>query len=459
MRKPSRYLCSIGIGVAIAILIGFAADVRADSYDLSLVKMKDVSQMVYDPSKPDFLFQRTSGQYLRYDPNNNNNVSEVLKKDRETYECKFPFKGVFELGGEKYAFAMDSDDLYKNGYNKLYYDKNRNGDLSDETVIEAKPLQQGVRFGEGSSQREFPTQEISMEIDGAKYDYAFAFGAYLNMQSKTAGPNYARANINPAMYRKGEIELDGEKHQIALIDFNSNGRFDDEYAIDPNIRMSNDRVYPKTGDKIFIDPDANDKYMGYYLADRADTFPVAKLIAVGGKYYNLSVSPSGDKISLTPSDIKLGAAKNPGKKYYAVFYGDKGTIKVNGEADKEVMMPEGDWQLMEYTIDATEGNSNRGQSNQTRVAAMGTKKSPVFKVRSGQTVDLPFGPPYKPLVLLQRTSRQAENKTVYLELLLQGSGEGVCRDLRVNGRTPDQPSFVIATKNNEIVERGAFEYG
>lgn len=467
MTKRIRYFPLLFF--SIAILMGTAAASQGETCKLELKKVDDLSMMMMDSSKPNFMFLRTAGQYVYLEREGNpvapgqEKFANQVKKDREDYKCKFPFKGVFTLGKEKYIFALDSGDLYNKGYEKLYFDRNHNFDLTDDSAVDAKKPPEGINYGEGSAQNEFPLQELTLDIDGAKIAYAFLISAYSNLQSQTDPPNFARAGVFPAVFREGDIELNGKKHHLVLIDFNSNGRFDDVYGVnDQNIR-DNARLNSNYGDNLFIDPNMDDKSWAYYLTDRKDCYPVSKLAFIDGQYYALALTPLGDQATLTLSDRPVGMAKNPNKRYSAVFYGDQGLVKVAGEAGKELAMPEGNWKLLDYTIDATEGEAADGQrrQNTTQVAASGTKQSPVFTVKKGETVELPFGPPFKPLVevMPQGGRNQDGKKFVSLNLLLQGKGNEICRALSVNGQNPESPSFVIATKSNEIVERGSFEYG
>lgn len=467
MKKRVRYYLLLFF--SIAILMSAVSASQAETFKLELKKFDDQSMMMRDAAKENSIYLPSSGQNVFLDrpgmPQNpdGQKFSGLIKKDRDSYENKYPFKGVVTLGKDQFIFAMDSSGLFSKGYDKLYFDRNHNFDLTDDSVLEAKAVPEGINFGEGSARREFPRQEVTLEIDGSKFEYAFFFSNYSNMQSENDPPNYAYAQINPAVFREGDIELNGKKHHLVLVDFSSNGRFDDAYEADGKMVSSNDRVYPKNGDKLYLDPNTTDKNSSYSLTDRKDSLPVAKLIYIDDRFFNLAITASGDQVTLTPSDIAVGMVKNPNKRYSAVFYGDKGVIKIDGEASKEVAMPEGDWKLLDYTIDATEGeSSSTRRTNRTQLSAAGTKQSPVFQVKKGTTVDLPFGPPYKPLVEVQPMGLRNlsdSNKTVSLNLLLQGKGNEICRALSVNGQNPENPSFVIATKTNEIVERGSFEYG
>lgn len=467
MRKKTGYLLQLFF--SIAVLMSAASASQAETFTLEHKKFDDQSLLMTDPSNPNSLYLQYAGQYVQLEregePINpkQEKFSNLVKKDRDSYVSKFPFRGVISLGKDKFIFSVDSDNLYGEGYNILYFDRNHNFDLTDDPAIEARPIPEGIGFGEGSFEREFPRREIALEIDGSKFDYAFFFTAYSRMQSENDPPNYARAGYRPASFREGDIELNGKKHHVVLVDFSNNGRFDDVYEVDGKTVSRNDRIIARNGDYLFLDPDTNNEDSAYYLTNRKDSFPIAKLIQIDGQFYNLAIAASGERVTLTPSDVSTGMVKNPNKRYSALFYGEKGVIKINGEASTEVAMPEGSWKLMDYTIDATEGESgsSRGRSNRTQVSAVGTTQSPEFLVKKGSTVDLPFGPPYKPIVEVQsqRRSSTDTNEVVYLNLLLQGKGNEICYAMKVNGQNPESPSFAIATKTNQIIERGSFEYG
>jgi len=268
--------CIPYLSIYLALFVVTVPGVRADNFQLELKKVSEGSLMMSDPSQSDYLYRRSMGQYFYFDPDGTRGYpvkvkfSERVKKDRDTYESKYPLKGVFQIGKDDFIFALDSDNLRSNGYNQLYFDLNHNGDLTDETVIKAKALPEGIRFGEGSSQREFPIQEVTLSLDGVQFAYSFFLSAYSQVQSSSEPPDFARANLNSAVYREGDVELDGKKHRVILLDFNSNGRFDDEFGVN----NQGDRIYPVFGDKLFVDPDSRNRNAGSYLADRADTYPV-----------------------------------------------------------------------------------------------------------------------------------------------------------------------------------------
>ena len=125
--------------------------------------------------------------------------------------------------------------------------------------------------------------------------------------------SYARISLSAAAYREGDITLEGKKHHVVLLDFNSNGRFDDQIEIQKNIHTPDGRVYPRQGDMLLIDPNPNNP--GYDLPYDVTTSDcrhhVSKLIAIDGRFYDLKISPAGDKLTLTPAALPLGKRDQP----------------------------------------------------------------------------------------------------------------------------------------------------
>ena len=62
-------------------------------------------------------------------------------KDIVTKEPKYvsekPLRGVTKLGSKEYAFVLDQKSEKSKGYDRLYFDRNANGDLTDDKPIDA----------------------------------------------------------------------------------------------------------------------------------------------------------------------------------------------------------------------------------------------------------------------------------------------------------------------------------
>ena len=257
-----------------------------------------------------------------------------------------------------------------------------------------------------------------------------------------------------------------KKHRIILLDYNSNGQFNDRNEIDDTISKQIGKIYAKTGDMFLVDPDMkNPVIMGNSVVDRAERQHVSKLLNIDNQFFNTEISPAGDRLTITPSTLPVGNITNPNDNFTAVVYGDLGMTKISGKKNQPVSLPESNWKLYECKIDLTVPKTNMIQNllgraasiPYTMVAAAGTVKSPSVSVQKDKSVVLPFGPPYKPLVDVSPTGDNG--KTVRLNMKLSGTGEETCSNMLVNGNQPAAPQFVLATPTGEIVERGKFEFG
>ena len=49
---------------------------------------------------------------------------------------------------------------------------------------------------------------------------------------------------------------------------------------------------------------------------------MSKLVGIDGRFYDLKITPAGDKLTLTPSTAPLGSVTNPNDGFRAVIYSD-----------------------------------------------------------------------------------------------------------------------------------------
>jgi len=500
----------VGVGIAVAwaaAVLGTPA-AAAETGQLELKRLEDRSQYVMSTGEPDYLFRRTYPQHFWTDTSRpegtvgGGDFASVVKKEPASYQCEHPFRAVAKLGSDHYAFVLDSTGIKSKGYDLLIFDRNRNGDLTDDPVIEAMKARGGVAVGTYVD-REFPRVDLTIRADGKTFDYAFFVRAFTQFQKRRGSSFMVNVSLSAAAYRQGEVVVDGKRRRIAVIDFNSNGRFDDAFEIDEQRRWGDAQVHPKRGDMLLVDFDTSDhRHAGFAILDRKERHPLSKLVCVDGRFYKLDVSAAGDTIAFTRASRGLGFVTNPNKRYEAVVYSDKGFVRISGSKAKPVPLPEGDWRLFECAIDLTEpppprsrptttaskpsdpkrdsvaakvvaalfgrrSDRNASRYGPTRVKASGTYGHPPVKVRKGETAELPFGPPYKPTVRVAyvqpaqqaRGGKSGAGRMAQLELQILGAAREICTDLMVNGNRPRAPSFEIATPKGKVIERGKFRYG
>ena len=222
------------------------------------------------------------------------------------------------------------------------------------------------------------------------------------------------------------------------------------------------------------------------------------MIVIDGRLYDLKITPTGDKLTLTPSAAPMGSVTNPNDGFRALIYGDKGFLKISGKKDEPIPVPAGQWKLYTYRIDLTEhaqpkkpaekqpaaekkktepkpesvvesllkafgsllggGDSApvRRAPKYTLVSARATTEYQPVEVAKGATSMLPFGPPYKPVVDIGYVKNKNE---LYLTMRLVGSAGEICDNMMVDGARPSKPEFTITDSKGEVVQQGSFEYG
>jgi hypothetical protein len=493
----------------------------------------------------------------------------IVKKEPK-YQSAYPFRGVLKLGSQEYAFALDAAapapkpkakkpdaketaakaatepedvELFSSlanllrslsgeapaakpaiplkavSYNRLYFDFNHNGDLTDDKVVELSadsgPGLPISPAGGSFLQFEFPRTDVTIDVAGTKLDYSFYLEGYVQTAS-----NFCMASIrvSSAICREGDITLEGKRHHLVLLDYNSNGRFDDQIKISENIHMAGGGLYPEQGDMLLIDPKAGPTASDSPYDPTASDFryDVSKMIPIDGRWYDLKISPAGDKLTLTPSTVPLGSVTNRNEAFRALIYGDKGFLKIRGAKGAPIPVPEGRWKLLSYTITRANpgpakpaakaeaektaakkpaqkaasakkssvlgvlaeqfaetilgGGSEASPypaslepsfvSGPSLVSATATEKYKAVTVRKGETVELPFGAPYTPTVTAMPYGLpNVQAKELYLAMELVGAGGEKCTNMLVKGGRPGQPDFTITDPKGKVVQQGSFEYG
>lgn len=359
----------------------------------------------------------------------------VVKKEPK-YVFQIPFRGVVKFAGRSYGFSLDATGKKAVGYDRLYFDANGNGDLTDDPTTSATDVAQK---GPTLSQSQFPRVNVTLDAGGEKVEHAFTLGVVCSL----AGGNFqATASIYSALAREGYITQGKKRTKVLLIDRNSNGRFDDVVSVKSNGSLAE-------GDLLLINP--NTKKGPSAGGMGTDRKLVAKTVCIGRSFYRMSVAPDGGKLKLEPTNLQMGNVVSSGHSYRAVLSSDDfGVVVITGARDQKVVLAEGTWKVINYVLDATRAGGKR-----TAVEASYGNKQPTVTVEKGETAELPFGGAFRAIV----TSGRTKDKKIALRLQIVGPVGERCRSILVKGGRPPKPRFVIKDKNDKIVHQGEFEYG
>ncbi len=416
------------------------------SLEAKNVQMRDggavPAQQLFSTVNPQVLFavpQGKTGKQLEF---------EKIVAKQPKYRCDAPCKGLITVGGEKLLVALDGESLER-GYDTLYIDLNRNLDLTDD-----KPVSLPVPSATAAmDSHRFSPVDIKLADGNGTFTWTVLVDAYVR-RSDREGPRgtvYFRA----ATYREGTVELDGKPVHIVLLDYNSNGRYNDETTVDPKGNGSSGLLYARTGDHLLIDPAGKAPvYSYYFMTSLAARNPISKLACINGKYYECSVAPSGATIKLEPVEQPMGSLAYDAPRWQMLLLGDAGVIKVMGERGHPAPVPAGEWKLVEYTA-YYGARQVRTPADLTLIAAHGVANASAIMVQAGKTTSAPCGGPYQ----LDVVPAPAKSGTSELTLRIAGRAGEECNNLLVQGKRPPEPTLVIATADGKKVANGAFEYG
>jgi hypothetical protein len=326
-----------------------------------------------------------------------------------------PFYGVAKLCGRNYGFVLDSKDVAKKGYTTLYFDRNRNGDLTDDRVIKALPLtengmsrvSQAMRTGRplgrgilGSFARPVPkkaTTKTSSQAEqkgdsstvkkvaatkkrvvraplrgvlgrNTRGGYIYRDFPALKIRNKGGGSTafaftcYSRSSVNtkkvPTLF--GTASFYNCSYRSGKMEVGGKER--DVLLVDTSSNgkyndpmkfrtLSSGRTYPTPGDMLIMDPDPNDKTLTRTAYRNPDGRFVSPVYSYAGKIFNLEVTANGKKVELTSTSVDMGKVECKHDDFSALLFNDTSLIKVAGNKGDKIELPCGEWKLYTYTID------------------------------------------------------------------------------------------------------------
>ena len=479
-----------------AIVALFSPVARAETALLEL-KFLDLRDRAVDSrTEPlsEALYRSVLPQTVRIDvadggANDEDVFSRIVQKEPDSYSSEDAARGVVTFGSQPYAFVLVREGQGRDAYRRLHFDVNHNGDLTDDKVVQALRTDDRTGVKVSPNYSTFPRIDLKIDTEGVKTDYAF-FLRVINTQPRTAGGR-VDAHFRAAVYRQGVVTLNGELTKIVVLDFNSNGRFDDLFVsaerlvvystakkrISPGLVVyptAERRIYPEMGDKILVDPD-QEAFASLYAREYAGV-PLSKLVELEGRFYDLKIRGAGDRLTLNPSRVPIGYVTNAAQEFCALVYGEGRCLKITASNGRPVPLPVGHWRLasciVSHTIPPETSNQTDraeqrirmmhppyGIAGRSQVYAQATVDSPEIEVFEGRTLDFPFGPPYVASMHVSNISGKTKTRLAYLRMSLIGSGMEACNRILVNGKTMPRPTFTIRTEAGECVKQGRLDAG
>jgi hypothetical protein len=310
-------------------------------------------------------------------------------------------------GGLWIAFDRKS----KSGpHDLLYIDLNGNGSLADESALEAYELDE--------RNAKFEPVKILFEGEDGPITYHLNIIFYRS-------PNRTSLVIWPAGWYEGAIKVAGANKYCVLIDYNSNGTFNDKSlnaAECDRIRIG------KIGDQ--------------------DTRYVGNFIEIDDALYRPEIARDGACLKLIKAeDVKFGNIRLPQNIKDFLAGGENGLFKLKLEKSTS-SLPVGNYHINQWAV---EHEDEKGKK--WKLQGMGSSDKADFDISADNETELSIG---EPIVSTLEVNKKDSGYSFNHSL---GGRLGERIELTRNDSQPPAPKLNIKNKDGSYDRSFSFEYG
>jgi hypothetical protein len=369
------------------------------------------------------------GQYVEPTP------ARLGLTEEPKYHSRQPLYATARLGARKetYTLVLDHSKDQPLGYDILYVDANRDGRITADEKLVGELTNQGMVFG-----------PVRLLIDCGREQCPQWFLFRLVEQQVRPESTADRVQIQHhlvvlnAGYYQGVVTFGDQKRLVAVVDADGNGLYNDCL-----------REKDVASDRLLIDQNGDGKLDGGYQSDEAQ--PLGRIVAVGGRYWQLEVAPDGSSLAVKPLDRPLGTLLLGEGRFSFLVGSDRGVLRVHAEHGI-AQLPAGTYRLQEGSYRLTGRN---GKDWRFLFKANGESEGKI-EVLAGRTTPMALGPPLLPKV----TVTEDAGNQLALNLQLQGAGGELVTDVRVGpGEKPPPPRAKIIDATGREVALLDFHYG
>ena len=254
--------------------------------------------------------------------------------------------------------------------------------------------------------------------------------------------------LYPMRYHKGKFELRGKTYNIALVDCNYNGKYND--ILIPPVKNNREPGC----DSIAIDLNGNSKF-DYDKAGILEHMPLSRLIKIDGTYYHLEVADDGQTVDFHRAKPAFGTLDFGNENVGVKLWSDAGHQHLNSSNGKW-RLPAGRYTTIELKLTETDSAGNKWLFDTERArGGAGAGELGAFEVRPDETTAFKIGPPFQVKTTMEK-SRYAD---AVVRFYLQGqAGELYVPGAKKNGKDIPEPQFQIKSVTGETLYSGEFEF-
>jgi hypothetical protein len=298
-------------------------------------------------------------------------------------------------------------------YDRVYIDSNGNGSLADETPVST--------YRKESKRAYFKPAKLIFEIEDGPVTY------HLGLQYYSGSSQQHQLICWGAGWYEGKVTVDAQSLFCRLLDFNSNGTFDDRSDT------------PNQADHITLGEDS-----------QAPDLIVGKYISVSGGLYNLEIAQDGAFVKLNPAqDIVYGRASMPETISSLDVFGSNGHF-IQEPQNRTVRLPVGTYRIKSWAIERKHSDDSIWHMQGDGLTDQGGR----FTVSADSPTTLRIGEPIISSLTMDRRSSAGHS---FGSQLRGRSGEQIT--LTRNSRRPTAPKLHVVNKAGTYERNYQFEYG
>ncbi|MBN2590411.1 MAG: hypothetical protein JXA96_11160 [Sedimentisphaerales bacterium] len=296
-------------------------------------------------------------------------------------------------------------------YDILYIDSNGDGQLADEEPIRQYRMEQtSSYFG--------PVKVVFKLADGpTSYHLNFRYYGYDDTK---------RLYVSTGGWYQGEVDIDGQKQQCVLLDYNANGTFNDKALV------------PENSDRIRISNSTDSK----------DTSFVGNYVQINNKFYEPEIARDGAFIKLAEAkDIKYGKIRLPESVTEIKAGGMNGQFTVEPENGIGTL-PVGKYRINGWIVKREDDKGSKWE-----LEGLQSQSKGLFDIKEDEEIALEIGEP----IISTVAASYREGSYAFSQQLKGKNGENI--NLKRNGSRPQAPQLNIKNKDGTYDRTYTFSYG
>jgi hypothetical protein len=341
--------------------------------------------------------------------------------------------GTISGTGWSFQLAIDSSTADAKAPDVVRLDFTGKGKFAGAPTAALKP----TASSEGLFRATFGPVEVKAAVNGAQIPITVS-GRYINLNSG----QYRQLQLTLGTAMQGKCRFGDSELAVRIVDGDNNlqpGNAWQKRAFGKNVAVV-------TGDTVAVD-----------LGDGTFAKDVRKAcygspVEVGGKWYEVAVSPDGKQVSARPVEMEAGNIHIDHPKWSCMIIGEKFILPLEG-GPEPVAVPAGAYVMRSY--EEFSAPDDKGRRARLAIGIPPAGKSSEVTVEAGKTAQIAIGSPLNATVKAVKQAQQ-----VMLSLVLtDAAGRQITGLATYDGSMPPAPQITVKDAAGAQVYQNTLEYG